>query len=79
MTKRDTIFMRCVLQAFLQNKMKEKNKKKNKGIHWYKLGGRLLDYENNIMDKIDAIEFVRQWNLCYLWFSTAFLTSSVLK
>ena len=59
-TKRDTIFMRCVPQAFLQNKMKEKNKKKNKGIHWYKLGGRLLDYENNIMDKIDAIEFVRQ-------------------
>lgn len=34
-TKRDTIFMRCVPQAFLQNKMKEKNKKKNKGIHWY--------------------------------------------
>ena len=68
----------CSTSVFA-NKMKEKNKKKNKGIHWYKLGGRLLDYENNVMDKIDAIEFVRQWNLCYLWFSRAFLTSSVLS
>ena len=31
------------------------------------------------MDKITAIEIVSQWNLCYLWFSTALLTSSVLS
>ena len=45
----------------------------------YTLGERFFDYVNNMMDKIAAIEIVSQWNLCYLWFSTAFLTFSVLS
>lgn len=53
------------------NERKEQKEEQEFSHVSYKLGERLFDYVNNMMDKIAAIEIVSQWNLCYLWFSTA--------